>query len=860
LVNAFTKTLELVSDLLDPTTDVGLEMQKLGREITALFETIFDEEMNAADAFDLLRAVIEEVTQVARLLVAEIRNIISALKELGNAVNIDQLFKPDAFATFIVNLGLVVVGLRLFKAPLASVAGSMAKLSAGFKTASVNSVSLLGGLTALSLLIKSNPFLYLITGLAVAGIALKDYADQLYGVEVNTEGLSEQQVKQREKLQSLQKQLELYKLNLENATEENKKFVEEGIKATKREMGLVEVAIRGAIGEANRFNNLKLDKIRNEAIKLKNAFTESVGEINRFRNAEMGFIAEYKPDFKPFGDEDDIKDKVKNYVKIFLDNLKDQIQKQTAAEKLRLMGASEGLIDAILGAEGWMKIWQQIKSGKIVLADLKKQFESTAAGAKELADEAKRIQDEIKKYDDDVDDILANLQKELDAIAKKASDAKLVFSDLFESFAVLSTVEREVGRFEQQFVSQLASIEDALKSAFRNEDILEEGYNALRNFARAELALLQQIGRQRDELAERFDLAKGLIDNYKRAFTAALDLTSLFGQLKQETETRTVTSVSRALMRLGGSMREFEVTISSTYEETIGGIQNKTQGILEGFRAMAEKARTFAENLRKLRDMGLNGMLFNQLVEAGIEAGGETAQALVEGGKDTINELNDLFEEIDAVGGSLGEEVASSLYGTGIDMANGLLEGIRSKQAELENQARAMAQAFNAAFQASLSVQMDIVAQASADAARRKAQAEIDALPVPEALKEPPKIDQAALTRIRELIAQASAYITSVGDATKRAGAEVKRNIYRSLEADIEAGRAIDLSGIRSGMTSGELAAAAIAAGGTTVNNYYTVQVTADTRTSGAKAGEAVVETLQKFGAINGAFNVQVAV
>jgi hypothetical protein len=550
---------------------------------------------------------------------------------------------------------------------------------------------------------------------------------------------------------------------------------------------------------------------------------------------------------------------VKDYVGDFLKKLKDEIQKQTASEQLRLMGASEGLISSILAGEGWMKVWLQIKQGKLVLEDLQKQFNKSAAGAKELADAAKEAADQIKDYEEKVAAINKKLAEELEDIAEKAKEAKMGFADLLAGFDVLPTIERAMGRFEEQFVSQLDSIESSLKSAFQNKDILEDGYNALRNFARAELALLQQIGRQRDELAERFDLAKGLIDNYKRAFTAALDLTSLFGQLKQETETRTVTSVSRALMRLGGSMREFEVTISSTYEETIGGIQNKTQGILEGFRAMAEKARAFAENLRKLREMGLDPMLFNQLVEAGIEAGGETAQALVDGGSETINELNSIFKEIDAVGASLGEEVASSLYGTGIDMANGLLEGIRSKQAELENQARVMAQAFNAAFQASLSVQVDIAAKAAADAARATAASEIAAIPVPEALKEPPKIDEAALARIRELIAGASAYIASVGDATKRAGALVKRDIYQSLEQDILAGRAIDLSGIRSGMTTAELTSAAAVARGQTVNNF-TINVTADTRTGGARAGEATVEALTKFGAINGNFNVQVAV
>ena len=849
-VDAITRTLQLVSDLLDPTTDVGLEMQKLGEEITALFETIFDEEMDATDAFDLLKTVITEVTEVARLLVAEIRNIISALKDLGNAVNIEQIFKPDTFATLVVNIGLVVGALRILRAPLGFVAGIIAKMGGGFKTASTNAVTLTTNLTALAMLIKGNPFLYLVAGLTVGAIALKDYADEVYGVKVNTEGLSEQQVEQREKLQRLQTQLQQYQYALENATEGNRELAEEGIRKTKIEIGQVEVAIKGAIGETNRFNNLKLDKIRNEANKLKAAFTESVGEINRFRNAEEGFIARFDPEFDPFGDDGNTEDKAKNYVKDFLDKLKDQVQKQTATEKLRLMGASEGLIDAILGADGWMKIWQQIKSGKIVLADLKRQFENTAAGAKELADEAKRIQDEIKKYQDDVADILANLQKELDAIAKKAADAKLVFSDLFEGFAVLSTVEREVGRFEQQFVSQLASIEDALKSAFRNEDILEEGYNALRNFARAELALLQQIGRQRDELAERFDLAKGLIDNYKRAFTAALDLTSLFGQLKEETETRTVTSVSRALMRLGGSMREFEVTISSTYEETIGGIQKKSQGILEGFRSMAEKARTFAENLRKLRDMGLNGMLFNQLVEAGIEAGGETAQALVEGGKDTINELNDLFEEIDAVGASLGEEVASSLYGSGIDMANGLLEGIRSKQAELENQARSMAEAFNRAFQSALNVQIDIVAADAAKQATEAAQKEIAKLPKPEELP-PPKVvlgpewiwdDERGGFR-PPMAAEGSSII---------AGTDWLTPIAKKIE-EAAKNPNLNMSGLAATGQYGTQASAQV------VNNY-TVNVTADTRTSGAKAGEAVVETLQKFGAINGNFNVQVAV
>lgn len=623
--------------------------------------------------------------------------------------------------------------------------------------------------------------------------------------------------------------------------------------------------ISGQIAAKDAMNALKLETQKtnfqlNETYNLMSKIGREADRAEWMRFQRLKPETE-KPVIGPSPDDVDDKAKkdAKNYVDEFFKRMQEDVQKQIARQQLQLRGASEGLIDAILGSEGWMKIWLQIKQGKIVLADLQEQFYRTAAGAKELQEQSKKSAEEIEKYNEAVKRINDELAETLKEIADKADEAKRTFADLLSGFSILPTIQREIGQFEQEIVSQLESIESALKAAFDNKDILEGGYNQLRAFAQQELRLLASIGRQRDELAQRFDLAKGLIDNYKRAFTAALDLTSLFGQLKEETETRTVTSVSRALMRLGGSMREFEVTISSTYEETIGGIQNKSQSILTGFRDMAEKARTFGENLRRLRALGLDPQLFQQLIDAGIDAGGATAQALVEGGSETINELNSLFKDIETIGGSLGEEVAVSLYGTGIDLANGLLEGIRSKQAELENQARTMAEAFNRAFQGALNVQVDIAAAAASDAARQVAQAQIDAIPVPEALKEPPKIDQAALTRIRELIAGASAYIASIGDATKRAGALVKRDIYTSLEQDIQAGRAIDLSGIRSGMTTAELAAAATAAGGTTVNNYY-VNVTADTRSSGAKAGEAVVESLQKFGQVNGAFNVQVAV
>ena len=65
----------------------------------------------------------------------------------------------------------------------------------------------------------------------------------------------------------------------------------------------------------------------------------------------------------------------------------------------------------------------------------------------------------------------------------------------------------------------------------------------------------------------------------------------------------------------------------------------------------------------------------SQCVEAGVEAGGATAQALVEGGADTINEVNGLFAELDALGQELGENTAQVMYGQGENFVDGIVNG-----------------------------------------------------------------------------------------------------------------------------------------------------------------------------------------
>ena len=535
----------------------------------------------------------------------------------------------------------------------------------------------------------------------------------------------------------------------------------------------------------------------------------------------------------------------KEKVTTIFDELKKSVMQQTARAQLEQMTNSEGLINMILGREDWLSLWIKIKKSTTLLSELEDQFYKTGAGVQELADAIQAWKD----YDDAVEAVNLRLEKTIENIVKQAEELKLAFSDLLIGLDVLPTIAMEMGRFESAIVSQLASIESALQSAFRNGDLFEEGYNALRKFAREELAILQARQRQRDDMASRLSFSQEVIKEYTEAFTGAMRLTALFNSLKDETEKRTVTEVTTGVAKLGKSLREFNIVVTREYEETITNVIDKTAGLLDGFKQMSVKAKAFADNLRTLKDMGLDGQLFDQLVSAGVEAGGETAQALVDGGQETVSEISSIFAEVNALGATLGEEVATTLYGTGIDLADGLIEGILSKQEEMETAAYAMAEAFNKAFQATLSTEVAKVTSERVKEETQKAADEIAKIPIPDM---PRPIDSSALDEINSLIAGANKALSGQLSGVFREGVTGKLGAFEALKQDILSGQVKDLGGLTRNLTSADAQKIATGTGGTNVNNYYDVQVTADTRTAGAQAGEAAVQAIQRFTQKNG--------
>jgi TP901 family phage tail tape measure protein len=112
--------------------------------------------------------------------------------------------------------------------------------------------------------LRLNPWGLLITGLGLAVIGFAQYADEVYGSKVNTDGMTEAQAKQAKSLEGLRQLQKQYERALDDSNESNRQLAEDGLKRVRDSIARVEYSLKTTSGEMSRFNNMSLAGIRNE--------------------------------------------------------------------------------------------------------------------------------------------------------------------------------------------------------------------------------------------------------------------------------------------------------------------------------------------------------------------------------------------------------------------------------------------------------------------------------------------------------------------------------------------------------------------------------------------------------------------
>ena len=274
------------------------------------------------------------------------------------------------------------------------------------------------------------------------------------------------------------------------------------------------------------------------------------------------------------------------------------------------------------------------------------------------------------------------------AYQKALEDLKTFQDELktMNDFSGLTTMSRELGEFQQTVVDTFNEINKKIAEGIANKTIGTKGLDSLRNFLKAQQNLLEENARQRDAIIAKRSLAETLYNDVKSALSGTGNLAGLL-----ETQTRQITtSVTKVV-------DGFSVTTKRTVDEVVGG-----KGVISKLKEVVTKTKAFAAQLTDLKALGLSPDLFKQIVEAGPDVGSQLAKEILDGGADSVKALNETFDELETVSKSVAEQTAVVMYNNGVAVAGGLVAGLKSQEQALVDAAKALADAFNAAYQANI--------------------------------------------------------------------------------------------------------------------------------------------------------------
>jgi TP901 family phage tail tape measure protein len=204
----------------------------------------------------------------------------------------------------------------------------------------------------------------------------------------------------------------------------------------------------------------------------------------------------------------------------------------------------------------------------------------------------------------------------------------------------------------------------------------ESAIKHLESYVKKEGAQLEKLAKQRD----------GVAANLKRA---QANLKNLQKEWADERNNIASGIMQNASVVLGPKDDGGPITAS----DVLANMQNQ-----------AQQAVQFSAELEALKKKGLRADLIEQIASAGVDQGGATAQALMGASATQIAQLNQAQHNMKASANKTGGVVADAMYKAGIESANGLIKGLKSKEKSIEKQMEKIAKAMAKAIKKELGI------------------------------------------------------------------------------------------------------------------------------------------------------------
>lgn len=203
---------------------------------------------------------------------------------------------------------------------------------------------------------------------------------------------------------------------------------------------------------------------------------------------------------------------------------------------------------------------------------------------------------------------------------------------------------------------------------------------------------LGMLGTVKQVQAASRKLAAGLSGAIETRVSAEVRSLNQLAKARESVATRLKSAQSKLASAL--QVRDdYAASIRQSFE-SYGNITDggpTAEGILAKLRSDLGAAKAFQQNIAKLTSMGLSKAALKQVIDAGVEKGGQTAAALIAGGKSGVSQVNTLVAQMGATANSVATSAARSMYQAGVDSALGLVKGLQSQSAALAAAAKRIA-------------------------------------------------------------------------------------------------------------------------------------------------------------------------
>jgi phage-related protein len=148
-------------------------------------------------------------------------------------------------------------------------------------------------------------------------------------------------------------------------------------------------------------------------------------------------------------------------------------------------------------------------------------------------------------------------------------------------------------------------------------------------------------------------------------------------------------AAQKSLVNLQAEWTKERNSVASSIMQNATVVMSNNNGVVTTGDVMTNMAQQvaasqqFAQELDKLKKMGLRADLINQIAQAGVSGGGATAQALTGASQAQIKQLNSMQTKLTQSADATGAVVANSMYGAGLHAAQGLVKGLQSQEASI---------------------------------------------------------------------------------------------------------------------------------------------------------------------------------